>query len=185
MPSTDHDLTRQRAYHLLKEGVRLINAQRYGEAIEVLEEAHRLLPDDPDIMITLSAAMIMAGKWNKAERFLQTAVEKHPDNPRLWLNLAAAILGRLEFSTRERQDRAIEAYRKAIDLDPIAPSAHYNVGLIHAHRQDWDEAIRWFEDAIRANPADKDARIRLQQAREARDQAQASEASPSDAEQTP
>jgi tetratricopeptide (TPR) repeat protein len=169
------DAARKRAYELLKEGVRLINAGRYGVAIQTLEEANRLLPDDPDIMMTLGGAMIMAGKWNPAERFLQDAVEKHPENARLWLNLAAAILGRLPLSPRDRQDRAIEAYKKAIELDPVAPSAHYNIGLIHAERKDWEEAIRWFEDAIRANPADRDARWWLQRARAARDEAQTEE----------
>ena len=171
MSNTHNDeTTRRKAYDLLKEGVRLIHAQRYGEAIEKLEEANRLLPEDPDIMMTLGGAMIMAGKWNQAERFLEQAVEKHPENARLWLNLAAAILGRLELSPRYRQDRAIEAYKKAIELDPVAPSAHYNVGLIHAERKDWDEAIRWFEDAIRANPADKDARWWLAKAKKAREE---------------
>ncbi len=155
------------AYRLLEEGVRLLNAGRYGEAIQVLEEAKTLAPDDPDILITLGGAMIMAGKWNKAEALLEKAVEKHPHNPRLWLNLAAARLGRLELSPRWRQDKAIEAYRRAIELDPIAPSAHYNVGLIHAQRQDWDEASQWFEAAVQANPLDKDARLWLKRARSA------------------
>ena len=159
--------TRKEAYRLLEEGVRLLNAGRYGEALDVLRQAHDLLPDDPDIMITLSGAMIMAGKWNAAERFLEEAVTKRPDNPRLWLNLAAARLGRLKLSTRQRQDQAIEAYERAIELDPVAPSAHYNVGLIHAERKDWEQAVQWFEAAVRANPLDKDARWWLKQAREA------------------
>ena len=169
MSNANDETTRKQAYDLLREGVRLINAQRYGEAIAALEKAHDLLPDDPDIMITLGGALILAGKWNRAERFLQQAVEKHPENPRLWLNLAAAILGRLELSPRHRQDRAIEAYKKAIALDPVAPSAHYNVGLIYADRKDWDQAIRWFEDAVRANPADRDARWWLEKAKKSRD----------------
>ncbi len=172
----DSDNTRQNAYRLLQEGVRLLNAGRYGEAIEALEEAHTLLPDDPDIMITLGGAMIMAGKWNKAEGFLEKAVEKHPDNARLWLNLAAAILGRLEISPRWRQDKAIAAYQRAIELDPVAPSAHYNVGLIHAERKDWEKAIQWFEAAVRANPRDKDARLWLKRARQAYEEERAKSA---------
>jgi len=161
------DNARKEAYRLLEESVRLLNAGRYGEAIQILEEANSLAPDDPDIMITLGGAMIMAGKWNKAEAFLEKAVEKRPDNPRLWLNLAAARLGRLELSPRWRQDKAIQAYQRAIELDPVAPSAHYNVGLIHAQRKDWAEAIRWFNAAVRANPGDKDARLWLKRARSA------------------
>ena len=172
---------RKDAYRLLEEGVRLLNAGRYGEAIQILEEANNLAPDDPDILITLGGAMIMAGKWNKAEAFLEKAVEKHPDNPRLWLNLAAARLGRLELSPRWRQDKAIEAYLRAIELDPVAPSAHYNVGLIHAERKDWEKAIQWFQAAVRANPADKDARVWLKRARAAYEAARQQENSDSEA----
>ncbi len=162
------DELQRKAYTLLKKGVQLLRSGKYEEAISVLEEANRLLPDDPDIMMTLGGALIMARKWNRAERFLQQAVKTHPENARLWLNLAAAILGRLEFSTRDRQDRAIEAYKQALRIDPVAPSAHYNIGLIHAERQEWDQAIRWFQEAIRANPADDDARWRLEQAKKAK-----------------
>ena len=167
MPNTNDETTRKKASDLLKEGVRLINAGRYGEAIEVLTRANELLPDDPDIMMTLGGAMILAGKWNAAERLLEEAVDRHPDNARLWLNLAAATLGRLELSPRWRQDKAIAAYKRAIELDPVAPSAHYNVGLIHAERKDWEEAIDWFEAAVRANPLDQDARLWLKRARQA------------------
>lgn len=163
----DSETQRKQAYQLLGEGVRLINARQFTEAIPILQKANDLLPDDPDILITLGGAMVMAGKWNKAERFLEKAVEKHPDNALLWLNLAAAILGHLQISPRSRQDKAIAAYQRAIKLNPVAPNAHYNVGLIHAERKDWEQAIKWFEAAVLANPKDKDARLWLERARKA------------------
>ncbi len=176
-PQQSEEAIGKEAYRLLGEGVRLLNAGRYREALDALREANELLPDDPDIIMTLGGAMILAGKWNSAEKFMEEAVETHPENPRLWLNLAAATLGRLEFSTRQRQDRAIAAYEQAIALDPVAPSAHYNVGLIHAERQDWEQAIKWFEAAIRANPADKDARLWLKRARTAYEASQQEDSS--------
>ena len=170
--STDHrtddsESLRKEAYKLLSNGVQLINARQFTEAIPILQKAHDFLPDDPDILITLGGAMVMAGKWNKAERFLEKAVEKYPDNALLWLNLAAAILGHLHISPRSRQDKAIAAYERAIELNPAAPNAHYNVGLIHAERKDWEQAIKWFETAVRVNPRDKDARLWLERARRA------------------
>jgi tetratricopeptide (TPR) repeat protein len=46
------------------------------------------------------------------------------------------------------------------------------VGLIHAERKEWEEAIDWFEAAVRANPLDKDARLWLNRASEAYEQSQ-------------
>ena len=131
---------RQQALQLLSEGARLLRSQRPAEALPPLLRAHELLPDDPDIAITLGGALVMANKWSKAVTHLERAVEQHPDNARLWLNLAAAYLGRLELSHRSRQDQAIEAYIKAIELDPVAPSAQYNIGLIYAEQESWEQA---------------------------------------------
>ena len=67
-----------------------------------------------------------------------------------------------------RVKEAIAAYKKAIEIDPVAPSAHYNIALIYAERQDWTQAVFWFEEALRANPADKDAAQLLAKALRAR-----------------
>lgn len=158
---------RQQALQLLNEGALLLRSQRPDEALEPLQQAHELLPDDPDIDITLGGALVMAAKWNKAVRLLEQSVEQHPDNAQLWLNLAAAYLGRLELSPRSRQDQAIEAYKKAIELDPVAPSAQYNIGLIYAEQESWDQAAEWFQAAVRANPNDQDATYWLKKARAA------------------
>jgi len=166
-PSAPDQDARQEAIHLLNEGARLLHSQRPAEALPPLQRAHELQPDDPDIAITLSGALVMANKWSKAVAFLEDAVERHPDNARLWLNLAAAYLGRLELSSRTRQEQAIEAYEHAITLDPIAPSAHYNIGLIYTEQKAWEQAADWFQAALRANPTDRDAATWLKKARAA------------------
>jgi len=158
---------RQEAMRLLNEGARLLRSQRPAEALPPLQQAHELQPDDPDIAITLSGALVMANKWSKAVSFLEDAVERHPDNARLWLNLAAAYLGRLELSSRARREQAITAYEYAIALDPVAPSAHYNVGLIYAEQKAWEQAAEWFQAALRASPNDRDAATWLKKARAA------------------
>lgn len=142
-----------------------MHARRYAEALPILERAYALLPDDPDVQVNLGGALIMTSKWQRAEAILEKAVEKHPHHAQLWLNLAAAYLGRLEISSRSRQEKAIAAYKKAIEIDPVAPSAHYNIALIYSERKDWAAAVEWFEAAVRANPADRDASLLLAKAR--------------------
>lgn len=165
-PQQDID-SRQEALQLLAEGARLLQSRRLAEALPPLERAYALQPHDPDIAITLGGAMVMNRKWNKAVALLEGAVARHPENARLWLNLAAAYLGHLELSTHKRQDQAIAAYERAIELDPVAPSAHYNIGLIYTERADWEQAAAWFQEAVRANPADRDAAYWLKKARTA------------------
>ncbi|NOZ73070.1 MAG: tetratricopeptide repeat protein [Chloroflexi bacterium] len=144
-----------------------MRAQRFGEALPLLQRAYQLLPDDPDILVSLGGALIMNAKWSRAVALLEKAVTKYPEQANLWLNLAAAYLGRLEISSYSRQEKAIEAYKKAIEINPVATSAHYNIALIYAERQDWPQAVSWFEAALRANPADRDAARLLEKARQA------------------
>lgn len=166
------------AAHLLNEGARLLHSQRPAEALPPLREAHRLDPNDPDITITLGGALVMNAKWSEAVRFLEKALVRHPDNARLWINLAAAHLGRLELSSLSAQNKAIAAFQRALEIDSIAVSVHYNIGLIYAERQDWPQAEHWFQAALRANPADKDAAFWLQRVQSAQTQAGASEMNP-------
>ncbi|MCO6453008.1 MAG: tetratricopeptide repeat protein [Caldilineales bacterium] len=156
---------------LLNDGARLLRSGRNAEALASLEQAYALAPDDPDVAITYGGALVMNAKWSRAVALLEMTAEKHPQNAQVWLNLAAAYLGRLEFSSRSAQDKAITAYERAIACDPVAPNAHYNVGLIHAERKEWDAAAAWFQAAVRANPADRDASWWLRKARTAQNSA--------------
>ncbi len=159
------------AQRLLNDGARLLRAQRPAEALAPLQQAYALAPDDPDVAVTLGGALVMNARWNTAVSFLEGAVEQHPFNARLLMNLAAAYLGRLEYSSASAQEKAIETFKQAIEIDPVAENAHYSIGLIYAERQDWPEAENWFQAALRANPNDRDAILwlrRLEAAQTAR-----------------
>lgn len=51
-----------------------------------------------------------------------------------------------------RHDDAIEEWKKAIELNPLNPNAHGNIGwLLQQHGKN-DEAIPWIEKALELNP---------------------------------
>jgi tetratricopeptide (TPR) repeat protein len=123
-----------------------------------LERAAVLLPDDPDVAINLGGAYILQGRYNKAVTVLERASQATPDNAMVWTNLAAAYLGNLNLSGPQQQSKAIAAYERALQADPMAPNVHYNLGLIHNDRKDWLQAKTCFLLALQANPGDADAR---------------------------
>jgi tetratricopeptide (TPR) repeat protein len=59
--------------------------------------------------------------------------------------------------TRENKIRALEAYQKAVELDPsyalawarMGNVAAYKVAQVHAHRGEIDSAFRWLDRAYR------------------------------------
>jgi len=49
-------------------------------------------------------------------------------------------------------DQVIEAYQKAIELDPLSAGALVNLGTIHFHLRHWSEAEKFYRLAIEADP---------------------------------
>lgn len=147
---------------LLNEAAHLLHQQRPGEAVTRLEEARQLAPEDVMLAINLGGAYIMQGKHRRAVPILEEAARLEPDNAMIWTNLAAAYLGRLELSTRDVQDKAISAFERALQIDPLAPNINYNLGLIYRERGDADRACAHFARAMEVNPDDRDARTWFQ-----------------------
>jgi len=79
----------------------------------------------------------------------------------LWANMAAAQLGRLETAGPKQQEKAIEAYYRALRADPSAPNVHYHLGLIYKKRGELNRACAMFQRALEVNPGDRDARFWL------------------------
>ncbi len=143
---------------LLRQGSELLHKGRPAEATPLLEEAHRLDPDDPRVALNLSSAYILGGKFSRAVPVLEILSEQTPDNPMVWTNLGAAFLGNPVLARNKEQQKAIVAFKRALAIDPVAPSAAYNIGLIYRDRKEYEGAVFWFREAIKANPKDKHAR---------------------------
>ncbi len=142
-------------------GTRLLSQRRPDDALPFLERAHKLKPDNPDAALNLGGAYIMAGKHRLAVRVLESAIERTPGNAQLWINLGAAYLGNPITATDERQRRALAAFNRALEIDPLARSVAYNIGLIHRDRGEIDLAIAAFRRAVLADPYDRDAQLML------------------------
>ena len=143
---------------LLSRGARLLEQGKGQEAIPILERAVRLQTDSVPALINLGGAYIVTGKHKKAIPLLEQARDSEPDNAMIWINLGAAYLGNPVLASPQQQEMAIIAFEKALELDPIAPSVHYNLGLIHVDRGDRSSAEQSFRQALKANPFDRDAR---------------------------
>ena len=151
----------ERVRRLVGEGARLLAAKRPGEAIVKLAEAWELDPRNVAAAINLGGAYILQGRHEHAIPVLEAASLLEPDNAMVWSNLAAAYLGQLPLATSERQQRAIEAYEKALAVDAQAPHVHYNLGLIYLERDELLRATSHFYSALETDPSDRDARYWL------------------------
>jgi len=139
-------------------GTELLHQGRAAEAVPHLELALKIKPGDLDSIINLSGAYIMTKKFKKAVTILERFAEQYPDHTSIWINLGAAYLGNPILARDQEQVRAIAAFEHALEIDPVAHSVAYNIGLIYRDRREKEKAIRWFRQAVMHNPQDRDAR---------------------------
>ena len=157
MPSKNTS-DRQRAQRLSNRGADYLRDGEVHNAVSMLRRAYEVLPDDVPTAINLGGAYILQKQFSKAIPILEKALEQEPENEMIWINLGAAYLGNPVLARDEEQLKAIDAFEHAIAINPIAPSVHYNLALIHRDRGEIEQAKTRFRQAIQANPNDHDAR---------------------------
>lgn len=145
-----------------RRGTELLQRGDIEKATLLLERAHKIDPEHIDAAINLAGAYILGKKFKEAVRLLEPVSQQHPEQAMVWVNLGASYLGNPILAKDDDQLKAISAFKKALELNPIAPNVAYNIGLIYRDRQEKDEAITWFKKAIQANPMDNDAKRLLQ-----------------------
>jgi tetratricopeptide (TPR) repeat protein len=152
---TDHH---PRFSNLFAKGTKALQSGAVAKAINYLEQAQYLEPEHNDIALNLGGAYILSKKFKKAVQILEMLSKRDPHNAMVWTNLGAAWLGNPVLADDSDQQRAIAAFERALELNPVTPNVAYNLGLIYFDRKEFDRALHWFKKAVQANPNDRDAR---------------------------
>ena len=143
-------------------GIRRLLAQsltlagREGEAVQELEEARALAPDDLEALYALAAAYLRNKKTVEAEKVLEELAKKRPV-PQTWV-----LIGRT-WQDAGDVERARAALRKAVAMDPKVRRAHLYLGLISAKEtlSSLDAAIQEFDQEAKLAPEDPAANLYL------------------------
>lgn len=151
-------MEREQFVRQMNEAATLLESGDGKAALPILERLAQLYPDDIDVALNLGGAYVLTKQWALAIDVLEIASMHEPRNPAIWSNLGAAYLGTLAISTKDKQDKAIAAFMRVAELNPYYPNVHYNLGLIYEDRGDLVNARDMFAQAIKVNPADRDAR---------------------------
>lgn len=152
-----HHMAEEQFRRQMRQAAHLLSRGKGKDALPLLQRCFEHRPDDPDVLTNLGGAYILTEKHRHAVPVLERAADLAPDNPAIWSNLAAAYLGKLVTATSKRQEAALAAYRRVIELEPDYPNVHYNMGLIYIDRREWEAAYDAFTRALGSNPHDKDA----------------------------
>ena len=125
-----------RAHELFKQG-------RTAEALALVRPlVQRRDAVDPEAAALAAACLGSDGKYLEAARIDQIMCDANPSNPQGWNSLGYDLLNAGDL------EGAMEAYRRALELEPGRASAHYNLARIAARMKDKPKAIEHFVKAV-------------------------------------
>ncbi|KAG4067450.1 hypothetical protein HA402_009687 [Bradysia odoriphaga] len=96
---------------------------------------------DPDIQVALGVLFNLSSEYDKAVDCFQAALHVRPD-AKTWNRLGAS------FANGNRSIEAVDAYKRALEIQPGYIRARYNVGIICINLKAYNEAVEHFLTAL-------------------------------------
>jgi Flp pilus assembly protein TadD len=132
-------------------------AGRIDEAIALNERVLKAKPDNTEVLVALADLYNRKKQPKKAEELLNKVVALDPENAhRTFYNLGVVIENR-DDATEGDHRKAIEAFRKAIDLKPSYALAHRDLGFALMRNGDLMGARKELQKYLDLSPNAKDA----------------------------
>jgi tetratricopeptide (TPR) repeat protein len=130
-------------------------AGKFEEARGLLLKNLELFGPDGRTFAQLGRTLARNDRAGGAIRYLELALSA--GNDQAWIH---GLLGDL-YRKQGLDQRAIDAYREELRLDPGNHAAHAHLGLLHVARGDRDSARRHLEEALRLEPGFQPAAANL------------------------
>ncbi len=129
--------------------VKLINENKYDEAIPYLEYSLKLDPNNVTTYLLLHSAYNAKGDEKKAKEYLIEAVNRDPNNYRAKLQLA--VLYSYE-GKKDEAEKLLKEVIKAVESDTAADEkikleAYKEYAVLKFEKKEYDEAIKYFKKA--------------------------------------
>jgi len=139
---------------LLDSGNALLKEGRYDEALAAFEEFAAKFPDVYAVHLNIGTAYMEKGDLDRAEAEYKAVLDKNGpavEDLRKQKETSLKALSGLGEAALKRGDleTAQGHFRRALEISPEDPAAAYNVGEIFFSNQKVDDAIAYFELAIR------------------------------------
>ncbi len=138
-------------------GAELSAQGRHREAVAEFEKALRLAPSQPVVRRNLAhargnlaVALLRERAFQQAADQYEAAIRLLPEESRFHLGLGLAFLGLQE------ADRAVEALRRALDLNPQNRQTYRLLGEAYYQEGDTAQALLAWEAGLRIHPGDQE-----------------------------
>jgi len=141
----------------------LMRAGRYDKVIEVINTQNSLQMEiNPGIWSTLGLAYWSKGNLSDAKKAYEKSISMGSKLPVPFSNLGALYFFLYQKTNdMKTYNKAIENFKKAIELDPFYQSAYYGLGLAYLEVSNFEEAIRCFKKVLELKSDDGEAMLHL------------------------
>lgn len=139
-------------------GLLCLQTKRLDEAVQHIERALQVMPDDAQAHSNLGLALKDLGRTEDAARHFHESLKLVPTNPRVYNNL-----GGLYIEARRVKD-AIRCFEQALAIQPSFAEGHYNLGNALMLLQRYNEASASFQQCLTLKPDFVECQTRLVQA---------------------
>lgn len=134
----------------------LAEVERMGEALQILDDAVRLKPDDGDLMLFAAEQYASRGLFERAEMLLDAA--KSMCSRVAWLSCRANVA-----ASRLDDNEALLYWKQLCECQPLNPRAHSAIASILERLQGREAAVAHLEEAGTRFPHNWDIqRLRLE-----------------------
>jgi tetratricopeptide (TPR) repeat protein len=154
------NIVKDHRYYYQK-AIALLRLQRFEDSISAFNSALQHGSEMETVGLGLSGAymgrgeeLFSAGNYSGAITQYRRAIETNPD-PRYYNRLAIAL------RRTNQEAQAVEAFQKAIELDPEYAVAYAGLGGTFVSMQRFNDAIETYKKAIELEPGMQQARVGL------------------------
>jgi len=142
-------------------GLLCLQSNRFDEAVDCIEKALGLKPDDAQAHANLGLAFQGLNRLKDAGRHFQESLKLAPNNPKAYNNLGGIFI-----SLGQAQEAAA-CFQQALTLQPDLAEVHFNLGNALMHLQHYKEAALSLQQCLQLKPDFDQARVKLEQAQQA------------------
>ncbi len=128
-------------------GLCSMELEDYERAIGAFLKAKEFFPQDVKTNFNLAQAYQKAGQLENAEATYASLAELNPEDANIYYSTILRMYDQAGIA-----EKAIEAARKLIELDPNSELNVYNLGLMFMKLQRYDEAIQTFQQVLEIRP---------------------------------
>ena len=138
----------------ISRGNEWIKNQHYEEAAREYQRALEVDSKNVQVHLLLGLTYVQLGKLDEALQHTQKASQLDP-------GYAAFYQLGLIYAAKRQQERAIEAFDRALKISPGSYMAQYQKGLVYMGQKAFEKAIACYERAVQLNPQFDDAYLAL------------------------